>query len=177
MAKDKTTLRFWLRADRLNRDGTAPIHLIYQIKGQRKYYAIPNIKLLPINWNPKEQVAIYVDKKKVKKIDPPINPDLLLADSEVKEINSKLSAVTTDIRNAESRFKLDQITFSVSMILHMCVLSGIRKYPEFKNYYERKIAEGKHVMSVINALRNKLVIRVAVVVKRGEPLFIWDKHS
>jgi len=58
---------------------------------------------------------------------------------------------------------------NLKRLLHMCVLSGIRKYPEFQDYYERKIAEGKHVMSVINALRNKLVIRVAAVVKRGEP--------
>ena len=58
---------------------------------------------------------------------------------------------------------------NLKRLLHMCVLSGIRKYPEFKDYYERKKAEGKHVMSVINALRNKLVIRVAAVVKRGEP--------
>ena len=58
---------------------------------------------------------------------------------------------------------------NLKRLLHMCVLSGIRKYPEFKDYYERKLAEGKHVMSVINALRNKLVIRVAAVVKRGEP--------
>lgn len=58
---------------------------------------------------------------------------------------------------------------NLKRLLHMCVLSGIRKYPEFKDYYERKIAEGKHVMSVINAIRNKLVIRVAAVVKKGEP--------
>jgi len=58
---------------------------------------------------------------------------------------------------------------NLKRLLHMCVLSGIRKYPEFRDYYERKKAEGKHVMSVINALRNKLVIRVAAVVKRGEP--------
>lgn len=58
---------------------------------------------------------------------------------------------------------------NLKRLLHMCVLSGIRKYPEFRDYYERKIAEGKHAMSVINALRNKLVIRVAAVVKRGGP--------
>lgn len=58
---------------------------------------------------------------------------------------------------------------NLKRLLHMCVLSGIRKYPEFKDYYERKKTEGKHVMSVINALRNKLVIRVAAVIKRGEP--------
>lgn len=58
---------------------------------------------------------------------------------------------------------------NLKRLLHMCVLSGIQRYPEYKDYYERKVADGKHPMSVINALRNKLVIRVAAVVKRGEP--------
>jgi integrase len=117
MAKDKTTLRFWLRTDRLNSDGTAPVHLIYQIKGQRKYYSIPNIKLLPVNWDSKEQQAIYADKRKVKKSVPPIDIELLLTSSDVEEINNKLAAVITDVRNAEKRFKLDQVTFSASMVI------------------------------------------------------------
>ena len=58
---------------------------------------------------------------------------------------------------------------NLKRLLHMCVLSGIQKYQEYKEYYERKTAEGKHPMAVINALKNKLVIRVAAVVKRGEP--------
>ena len=38
---------------------------------------------------------------------------------------------------------------------------------ELKAYYSRKIAEGKNKMSVINAVRNKLVHRITAVVKRG----------
>ena len=97
MAKDKTTLRFWLRTDRPNTDGTSPVHLIYQIKGQRKYFAIPNIKMLPVNWDAKEQRAIYVDRRKIKKIDPPINLDLLLAGADIEDINNKLVGVITDV--------------------------------------------------------------------------------
>lgn len=117
MATDKTTLRFWLRTDRLNFDGTAPVHLIYQVKGQRKYYSIPNIKLLPVNWNSKEQQAIYVDKRKIKKIDPSIDYSLLLSGSGVEETNNKLSGVVADVRNVEMRFRLDQVTFSASMVI------------------------------------------------------------
>lgn len=32
--------------------------------------------------------------------------------------------------------------------LHLCALSAIKYYPEFKQYYERKKKEGKHSMSV-----------------------------
>ena len=54
-------------------------------------------------------------------------------------------------------------------LLHLCTLNAIRFYPEFKNYYDRKVNEGKHKMSVINAVRNKLALRVAAVVKNQRP--------
>jgi integrase len=142
MAKDKTTLRFWLRADRLNSDGTAPVHLVYQIKGQRKYYSIPNIKLLPINWNSNDQVAIYVDRKKVKKIEPPVDQEMLLTGHDVEEINTKLASVITEVRNIEKRFKLDQIPFSASMVID--ALKEV-KQPETK-----KDLPGKSVVDFIN---------------------------
>jgi len=40
---------------------------------------------------------------------------------------------------------------------------------EFKVYYNRKKDEGKHSMSVMNAVRNKIAIRVAAVVKSQAP--------
>lgn len=49
-------------------------------------------------------------------------------------------------------------------MLHLCALTAIQYYPEFKTYYERKKAEGKHTMSVLNAIRNKIVLRAAAVV-------------
>lgn len=50
-------------------------------------------------------------------------------------------------------------------LLHMCALSSIKNYKEFKHYYERKKNEGKHPMSILNAIKNKLVLRAFAVVK------------
>lgn len=117
MAKDKTTVRFWLRTDRANKDGTAPIHLIYQIKGERKYYGLPNVKLLSVNWNANDQQAVFRDKRAARTIDPEIDPSLLLKGEEVAEINSKLGDAVKNIANIEKRFELDGIAFNCSMII------------------------------------------------------------
>jgi transposase len=45
-------------------------------------------------------------------------------------------------------------------LLHLAAMSVIRKKGELRDYYERKIAEGKNKMSVLNAIRNKLVLRI-----------------
>ena len=50
-------------------------------------------------------------------------------------------------------------------LLHLCAMSAVKNYPEFRHYYDRKKAEGKHSMSILNAVRNKLVLRVAAVIK------------
>lgn len=50
-------------------------------------------------------------------------------------------------------------------LLHLCAMSAIKNYPEFKQYYERKKLEGKHGMSILNAVRNKIVLRAAAVIK------------
>lgn len=57
---------------------------------------------------------------------------------------------------------------TVKTLLHMSALSAIRNCQELKTYYERKLEEGKHVMSIINAVRNKLILRVFAVVKNNQ---------
>lgn len=59
-------------------------------------------------------------------------------------------------------------------LLHMGALSAIKVDPDLKAYYERKISEGKKPMSVINAVRFKLIDRIFAVTKRGEP-FVKSK--
>lgn len=49
-------------------------------------------------------------------------------------------------------------------------MSAIQNDKEMKAYFERKVMEGKNKMSVINAVRNKLIHRVFAVV-RDERLF------
>lgn len=40
---------------------------------------------------------------------------------------------------------------------------------EMKNYFERKIAEGKHVLCIINTVKNKLALRAVAVIKNQTP--------
>lgn len=54
-------------------------------------------------------------------------------------------------------------------LLHLCALSSIKYYPEFTDYYNRKKAEGKNGMSILNAIRNKIVLRVVAVVNSQTP--------
>jgi len=54
-------------------------------------------------------------------------------------------------------------------MLHLSALSAIQYYPEFKTYYNRKKEEGKHSMSVLNAIRNKIVLRAVAVVNNQKP--------
>ena len=55
-------------------------------------------------------------------------------------------------------------------LLHLCALSAIKNDKELHQYFERKVMEGKNKMSVINAVRNKLVHRVYAVL-RDERMF------
>jgi transposase len=50
-------------------------------------------------------------------------------------------------------------------LLHLCALSAIKNDVEIQAYFKRKVAEGKNKMSVINAVRNKLVHRVFAVIR------------
>jgi transposase len=60
-------------------------------------------------------------------------------------------------------------------LLHLCALTAILHDPELKSYYERKVDQGKNKMSVINAVRNKLVLRMFAVV-RDQRDFV-EKHA
>lgn len=54
-------------------------------------------------------------------------------------------------------------------LLTMCALNTIKKDNEFRRYYDRKKAEGKNAMCVLNVIKNKLLSRVFAAVKRGTP--------
>jgi len=57
----------------------------------------------------------------------------------------------------------------IKTLLSSCATSAIRCNPEMKAYYNRKLEEGKHKMSIINAVRNKILSRIFAVVNRGTP--------
>ena len=54
---------------------------------------------------------------------------------------------------------------SLKTLLHLAAISAIRLAGDLRDYYLRKVAEGKNKMSVINAIRNKIIHRVYAVLK------------
>ena len=56
----------------------------------------------------------------------------------------------------------------MKMLLHMAAMNAVTFNDELKAYYQRKVAEGKNPMSVLNAVRFKLICRIFSVIKRNE---------
>jgi transposase len=54
-------------------------------------------------------------------------------------------------------------------LLNLSAWNAIRSVPALKNYYERKVAQGKSKLSAINAVRNKLVAMALSVIRRNQP--------
>lgn len=52
--------------------------------------------------------------------------------------------------------------------LHMASLTAVKLDVELKAYYERKVLEGKNKMSVLNAVKNKLLARVVACVNKQQ---------
>ena len=58
---------------------------------------------------------------------------------------------------------------SLKTLLHMSALVSVREPGELRQYFERKRAEGKKPILVVNAVRNKLVHRVCAVIRNNRP--------
>jgi len=53
-------------------------------------------------------------------------------------------------------------------LLHMGAILAITHIAEFKGYYQRKVKEGKHEQSVINAVRSKIALRAVAVINKQQ---------
>lgn len=115
-AKSMSTIRFEQRTDKADSKGKAPIRIIYQIKGQRKYLPT-TLKCLPDNWDAKEQQALFLDKKAAKKLQPETDYELFLTNAQVTEFNGKLTNYINTIADIEKRFSLDKITYTPQMVM------------------------------------------------------------
>ena len=64
---------------------------------------------------------------------------------------------------------------TLKKLLHLAAMSAIQSCDELKAYYQRKVAEGKNKMSVLNAVRNKLITRIFVCIK-NKRVYQKDYH-
>jgi transposase len=61
---------------------------------------------------------------------------------------------------------------SVKTLLHMAAMVAVKYNDDLKQYYHRKLQENKNKMSILNAVRNKLVHRVFACVRENR---LYDK--
>jgi transposase len=73
----------------------------------------------------------------------------------------------TSIKGREKVHKM--ANKDLKRLLHMGAVSARKNSAEFKHYYERKVAQGKHPISVLNAIRNKIVLRAVAVINSQKP--------
>jgi transposase len=55
----------------------------------------------------------------------------------------------------------------IKTLLHLAALSAIQVKGDIKDYYNRKVQEGKNKMSVLNAVRNKILQRIFACVRQN----------
>lgn len=60
---------------------------------------------------------------------------------------------------------------SLKALLHLCALTVARrsKANHFSEYYKRKLEEGKSPMSILNAIRSKLILTMFAVIRTNRP--------
>jgi len=62
---------------------------------------------------------------------------------------------------------------SLKTLLHLAAMSAIRLKGDLRDYYQRKVQEGKNKMSALNAVRNKIIHRVFAVIKHQRPYQLY----
>lgn len=123
------TIRFSLRLDKQLTDGTAPIHLVYQTRSCKNLFAIPHMRLMPENWNQKEQKAVFINSK--KRAD-------LLTKAETDKINYTLLSYKGDITRIEDDLINENKEFSAKMVVER--LKDLRKPTTIKNETKQEAA-------------------------------------
>lgn len=163
----KSTMKLWLRSDKALNDGTAPIYLIYQISGQRKYLNT-GIKLFPDNWSKKAQKAVYLDKRTAKRLLPTVDFNILPLAREIEEVNESLAAIISEIKRIEKRLLLDKIQFSPEIIIgryneqHIPETKKDQSSSIVPRYIDKYIEEQRNTktlgsLKVYKSLKNHLV--------------------
>lgn len=121
-----STIRFELRKEKAAKDGLAPLRIIYQVKGTRKYYSTDE-KTYADNWDVKKQLCIKGG---------------LVKEAEAKAVNDNLFDLKRDIEKIEQRFILDGVAYDEDMVM--------KKLKEVDAPKEKKSASAKEVYDFID---------------------------
>lgn len=80
--------------------------------------------------------------------------------------------VPFDYQSGKSIYKRPRVSYmadkELKRLLHLAALRVIQLPGEMRQYYIRKVAEGKNKMSVINAIRNKIIARICSCINNNK---------
>ncbi len=104
---------------------------------------------------------------------------VIIATNEFKDINnpkkfacySGVAPFTDDSGKVVKKARVSHMANKkVKTLLHLSAIVAIQHNPDLKLFYERKVGqEKKNKMSVINAVRNKLILRIFACVNQNRP--------
>ena len=102
-----------------------------------------------------------------------IKTNLFLSINDPRKLACYAGVVPFEFSSGTSVFRKPRVSVysdrSLKKLLHMAALRVTQLEGELQDYYLRKVAEGKNKMSVINALRNKIVARVCSAINNNRP--------
>lgn len=113
----------------------------------------------------------------VKGIGQVIATEVLITTNEFKDINDpkKYACYSgfAPFEHSSGKYKgkakvSNKANKKVKALFHNAAMSAIQHCKEIKDYYQRKVAEGKHKMLIINNICNKLVLRIFACISRRE---------
>lgn len=81
----------------------------------------------------------------------------------------------SSIRGKTRVSKLANMT--LKKLLHLAAMAAIQHCQELRDFYQRKVTQGKNKMSVINAVRNKLISRIFSCIKNKRMYQITYQHA
>jgi transposase len=99
---------------------------------------------------------------------------MLVKTNEFKSINNarKLACYAGVVpfmhQSGTSIYKKPRVSFmadkTLKRLLHLCAMRAIQLKGDLQTYYLRKVQEGKNKMSILNAIRNKIVARICATI-------------
>lgn len=153
------------------------VHSVNTLKGLNKDLEVLQVK---INSLIKSDEAINKQYKIATSVDgvgPVTAINIIVVTNEFKDISEAkqfacYSGVVpfkyTSGTSVNSKSKVSKMAnHRMKTLLHMAALSSIKIKGEMQDYFNRKVEQGKNKMSVVNAIRNKIVLRVFACIKNN----------
>lgn len=147
------------------------------IKGLKKDLDVLEIKIMSLIKSDEQLLKQYKIVSSVDGVGPITAINMIVITNEFKTISEAkkfacYSGVVpfkyTSGTSVNSKAKVSKMAnHHMKTLLHMAALSSIQMQGDLQDFYLRKIEEGKNKMSIINAIRNKIVLRVFACVNNN----------